>query len=144
MKGRIFGQWETYIAFHIRQKQIRLPAKEWAAKLSIALWDHLHQIWTFRNGVLHEDNQGRIARYKVEALYRNIEVVWDRYKVLQGYMDTTLQGHFQQREITNNLRQDSKACWTTLATLYLEETENKTEFGNPGMETFLMRRSGIG
>jgi hypothetical protein len=33
MKGRIVRQWETYIAFHIRQKQIGLPAKEWAAEL---------------------------------------------------------------------------------------------------------------
>jgi hypothetical protein len=44
MKGRIVRKWETYIAFHIRQKQIGLPAKEWAAKLIIALWDHLHRI----------------------------------------------------------------------------------------------------
>jgi hypothetical protein len=81
MKGRIVRQWETYITFHIRQKHKGLPTKEWAAKLIIALWDHLHQIWTFRNGVLHENNQGQIARYKVEALQRNIEVVWGRYNV---------------------------------------------------------------
>jgi hypothetical protein len=80
-KGRIVRQWETYIAFHIRQKQIGLPAKEWAVKLIIALWDHLHRIWTFRNGVLHENNQGCIARYKVEAIQRKIEVVWDRGNV---------------------------------------------------------------
>jgi hypothetical protein len=81
MKGRIVRQWETYIALHIRQKQIGLQEKEWAAKLIIALWDHLHRIWTFRNGVLHENNQGHIARYKVEALQRKIEVVWGRYNV---------------------------------------------------------------
>jgi hypothetical protein len=144
MKGRIVRQWETYIAFSIRQKQIGIPEKEWAAKLFNALWDHLHQIWTFMNGVLHQDNQGRMARYKVEALQRKIEVVWDRYNVLQGRMDTTLQGHFQQREIINNLRHDSKARWTTLAALYLDKTENKTAFDNPGMETFLVRCSGIG
>jgi hypothetical protein len=81
MKGPIVRQWETYIAFHIRQKQIGLLEKEWAAKLIIALWDHLHRIWTFRNGVLNKNNQGHIARYKVEALQRNIEVVWGRYNV---------------------------------------------------------------
>jgi hypothetical protein len=52
MKGRIAGQWEMYIASHIRQNQIGLPTKEWAVKLII---------------VLHEDNQRRIARYKVEV-----------------------------------------------------------------------------
>jgi hypothetical protein len=46
-------------------------------------------------------------------------------------MDTTLQGHFQQREIINNLRHDSKACWTTPATLYLDKTENTTALGAP-------------
>jgi hypothetical protein len=55
MKGWI-GQWETHITSHIRQNQIGLLAKEWVAKLIITLWDHLHRIWTFRNGVLHEDN----------------------------------------------------------------------------------------
>jgi hypothetical protein len=59
-------------------------------------------------------------------------------------MDATLQGHFQQQDIINNLRQDSKACWTALATLYLDETENTTALINPGLETFLMWRSGIG
>jgi hypothetical protein len=145
MKGRIVIQWETYITFHISQKQIGLPAKEWAAKLITALWDHLYRIWTFSNGVLHENNQGQIARYKVEAFQRKIEVVWDRYNVQQGHMDKTLQGHFQQREIIiNYLRHDSKACWTTLATMYLDETENTTSLGNTGLETFLVRRSGIG
>jgi hypothetical protein len=91
IKGRIVRQWGTYIAFHIRHKHIRLPAKEWAVKLIIALWDHLHRIWTFRNGVLYENNQGHIVRYKVEALHRKIEAVWDRYNVQQGRMDTTLQ-----------------------------------------------------
>jgi hypothetical protein len=139
MKGRIFRQWETYIAFHIRQKHIGLPEKERAAKIIIALRDHLHWIWTFRNGVLHENNQGHIVRYKVEELQRNLEVVWDRYNAQQERMDTPLQGHFQQREIINNLRHDSKACWTTLATLYLDEIENTTALGNPGLETFLVR-----
>jgi hypothetical protein len=144
MTGRIFRQWETYIAFHIRQKQIGLPAKEWAAKLIIALWDHLHQTWTFRIGVLPENNQGRIARYKVEALQREIEVVWDRYNVQQGCMDATLQRHFQQQEIINNLRHDSKACWNDLATLYLDERENTTSLVKPGLEIFLVQRYGIG
>jgi hypothetical protein len=61
-----------------------------------------------------------------------------------GRVDTTLQGQLQQREIINNLRHASKACWTTLATLYLDEIENTTALGNPGLETFLVRRSGIG
>jgi hypothetical protein len=88
----IFRQWETNMAFHIRQKQIGLPEKEWAVKLIIALWDHLHRIWTFRNGVLHENNQGHIAHCKVEALQLKIEAVWGRYNVQQGRMDATLQG----------------------------------------------------
>jgi hypothetical protein len=138
MKEQIVRKWETYITYHTRQSQIGLPAKEWAEKLGISLWDHLHRIWTFRNGVLHEYNQGRIAHYKVEALQWNIDVVWSRYNVLQGRMCLALQGHFQQQEIINNLRHDSKACQTTLATLYLDETENRTLFDNLRMATFLV------
>jgi hypothetical protein len=142
--GQIVRQWETYIASHIRHNQSGLPQTKWAAKLIISLWDYLHWIWTFKIGVLHQDNQGLIARYKAEELYWKVEVVWDRYNVLQGHMDTTIQGQFQHQEIINNLHNDSKACWTTLATLYLDETETRTAFGNPGMDTFLVRRSGIG
>jgi hypothetical protein len=79
-----------------------------------------------------------------KALQRKIEVVWGRYNVQQGRMDATLQGHFQQREIINNLRHDSKAYWTALATLYLDKTEITTALVNPGLETFLVRRFGIG
>jgi hypothetical protein len=91
-KGRLFRKWEIYIVFRVRQKQIGLPVKEWSAKLIISLWDHLHQIWTFRYGVLHENNQGHISRYKVEALQRKIEVLWVRYNVQKWLMDATLQG----------------------------------------------------
>jgi hypothetical protein len=52
-------------------------------------------------------------------------------------MDKTLQVHFQQRKIINNVRQDIKACWTTLATLYLDNTENTTALCNPGLEAFV-------
>jgi hypothetical protein len=143
MKGRIVRQWETYISFHIRQNKICLPAKEWAVKLIIVLWDPLHRIWTFMNGVLREHNKGNITRCKVEALQRKIEVVWVRYNVQQGRMDATLHGHFQQREIINNLSHDSNACWTALATLYLDETENTTAIVNKGLGTSLVRLSGI-
>jgi hypothetical protein len=139
------SDFEMGIADWLVWVQINYPGGiPWAAKLIIALWDYLHRIWTFRNGVLHENNQGHISRYKVEALQRKIEVVWGRYNVQQGRMDATLKGNFQQREIINNLIHDSKACWTALATLYLDETENTTALVNPGLETFLVRRSGIG
>jgi hypothetical protein len=136
VKGRIVRQWDRYISSRVRHNQIGLPTKELAEKLIIALWDPLHQIY-IQKWVLDEDNQGRISRYKVEALQRKVEGVWDRYNKLQGRMDTAHQGHFQQWEIINNLRYDSKACWTTLPTLYLDKIENRTAFDNPGMERSL-------
>jgi hypothetical protein len=33
--------------------------------------------------------------------------------------------HFENRETIKNLRQDSKACWVTLAVLFLDETEHR-------------------
>jgi hypothetical protein len=59
-------------------------------------------------------------------------------------MDTTLQGYFQQQEIINNLRHDSKACWATMATLYLDDTEDRTAFGNPGVDKSVCENQELG
>jgi hypothetical protein len=40
-KGRITRQWQNYINHHLKNKGITLPKDEWAAKLIIALWEHL-------------------------------------------------------------------------------------------------------
>jgi hypothetical protein len=69
-KGRITRHWQNYINHHLQNKGIKLPKDEWAAKLIIALWEHLQRVWNFCNGVYHADNNGQIARYKLESQSR--------------------------------------------------------------------------
>jgi hypothetical protein len=57
-KGRITRHWQNYINNHLQNKGIKLPKDEWAAKLIIALWEHLRRVWNFRNGVYQADNNG--------------------------------------------------------------------------------------
>jgi hypothetical protein len=57
-KGRITRNWHNYINQHLQHKNINLSKEEWAARLIIALWEHLRRVWNFRNGVYHAENRG--------------------------------------------------------------------------------------
>jgi hypothetical protein len=67
IKGRITRHWQNYINHHLQNKNIKLPKDEWGGKLIIALWENLRRVWNFLNGVYHAENNGQIARYKLEA-----------------------------------------------------------------------------
>jgi hypothetical protein len=118
--------------------------RESSSKLIIALWDHLLHIWTFRNGVVHANSNGRTALYKVEELRRKMDAVWMRHQELQGQMKYFQRRHFRNRETIKNMRHDSKACWVTLSALFLDESEYRTPSNTLPLESFLEMRFGIG
>jgi hypothetical protein len=146
MEGRIVRQWEKYIEHHVRHNSIGIARKEWAVKFIIALWDHLHRIWTLRNGVYHADAQGTMTLYKTEAqaLERKTDQIWATHEELQSRLQGFQETHFQQRETKDRLMYNSKSSWATPALLYVVETETRTALGSAPLETFLVRRSGIG
>jgi hypothetical protein len=39
----------------------------------------LKLLWQFRNDFYHQDNEGTIARYTLEALERDMEKLWARH-----------------------------------------------------------------
>jgi hypothetical protein len=43
-------------------------------------------LWQFRNDIYHQDNEGTIARYKIEALERDMEKLRARHiELLRNY-----------------------------------------------------------
>jgi hypothetical protein len=69
----------------------------------------------FRNTVLHEDNQGRVARYKEEALERRMNNIWAKKDELRDRLHEFQSTHFYGKTKITNLRYESKGCWANLA-----------------------------
>jgi hypothetical protein len=138
-EGRITRHWQNYINHRLQDKGIKLPKDEWAAKLIIALWEHLRRVWNFCNGVYHADNSGRVARYKLEAQSRAMNDTWERHQELQGRLKTFQHQHFDDHEQIENLHCESKQCWIGLAKLFLDESESVTPVENIPLAAFLTR-----
>jgi hypothetical protein len=123
VKGRNFQQWDRYIKNHMRHNGMKLNKRKWPVKLIIALWVHLLWIWTFRNIVIHANDNEQTSHYKVEELSRKMDAVWTRHQERQGQMEDFQLRHFEDREPTENLRDGNKACWTIMIVLFLDETD---------------------
>jgi hypothetical protein len=143
-KDMITRHCQIYIKHHLQSMNIKLPKDEWAAKLIIALWEQLRRVWNFRNGVYHAQNNGRIARYKLEAQARAMNNTWERHQELQGRLKTFQQQHFDDHDKIENLHYDSKQFWIGLAKLFLDESESVIPVENIPLTAFLTRRAGIG
>jgi hypothetical protein len=121
LKGRICTEWCTYIKHHLTSSNTKKDYQEWATQLILALWEHMYRVWTFRNTVHHEDNQGWVARYKEEAFSRCMDIIWPKKDGLRDRLHEFQLTHFNDRAKITNLRYESKRCSANLAELYLEE-----------------------
>jgi hypothetical protein len=87
-------------------------------------------LWKFRNDIYHQDNEGTIARYKLEALKRDMDKLWARHIELLPKLWDFQKQHFDRRQRIVNLRYERKKCWATLAKLYLDDAENNRDGSN--------------
>jgi hypothetical protein len=121
LKGRICTEWCTYIKQHLATSNIKNDYQEWSTKLILVLWEHIYRVWTFRNTVHHNDNQGRVVCYKEEALARRMGIIWSKKDDLRDRLHEFQLTRFNERTKITNMRYESKRCWANLAELYLEE-----------------------
>jgi hypothetical protein len=98
LKGRICTEWCTYIKHHLASYNIKKDYQEWSTKLILALWEHINRVWTFRNTVHHEDNQGRMSCYKEEALVRRMDISWSQKDELSDRLHEFQSTHFNERD----------------------------------------------
>jgi hypothetical protein len=68
LKIRISRDWVTYVRHNEAHSNDHGKSKDWSARLIGGLWEHLKRVWQFWNNIYHQDNEGTIARYKLEAL----------------------------------------------------------------------------
>jgi hypothetical protein len=78
-------------------------------------------MWQFRNDIYHQYNEGTIARYKLEALEREMEKLLTRHTELLPKLWVFQKQHFNMRQHIVDLRYESNKCWATLAKLYLDD-----------------------
>jgi hypothetical protein len=79
LKGRISRDWLTYVHHSETHSNGHGKNKDWSAKFIGGIWDYLKCLWKFRNDIYHQDNEGTIARYKLEALERKMQKLWARH-----------------------------------------------------------------
>jgi hypothetical protein len=101
-------------------------------------------LWKFRNDVYHQDNEGMIARYKLEALERDMEKLWARHIQLLPKLWDFQKQHFDRRQRIVDLRYESKKCWATLAKLYLCDVENNRLSNHGEIDQTNGWRAGVG
>jgi hypothetical protein len=84
----------------------------------------LKRLWKFRNDIYHQDNEGTIERYKLEALERDMDKLLAIHTELLPKLWDFQKQHFDRRQHVADLRYESNKCWATLAKLYLDDGEN--------------------
>jgi hypothetical protein len=73
LKGRISRYWITYVCHNEEHSNGHGERKDWSAKFIGCLRERLKRLWQFRNDIYHQDNEGTFAKYKLEALERDME-----------------------------------------------------------------------
>jgi hypothetical protein len=121
LKGRISRDWLTYVRHSEAHPNGHGKSKDWPAKFIGGLWEHLKYLWQFWNDIYHQDNEGTIARYKLESLEREMERLWTHHSELLPILWVFQKQHFDRRQRIADLRYESNKCWATLAKLNLDE-----------------------
>jgi hypothetical protein len=78
----------------------------------------------YRNNRYHENTHQQVARYKMEALDRRYDEIWDKDNRLIERLHTFQSKHFENRQQTGNLNYESKRCWVNLAEKYIKEASS--------------------
>jgi archaellum component FlaC len=110
----------------------------------LTLWDHMLQLWQYRNDALHEEDRKRVAQFKVEALDRDIERLATRHSDLQSKLHDFQERHMERREHIQTLQHNIRKCGSLLAKLYLDEAENRIESDTHLLDQYLQGRVGSG
>jgi hypothetical protein len=104
---------------------------------------YVHHI-EFRNDIYHQDNEGTIARYKLESLERDMDNLWTRHTELLPKLWDFQKQHFDRRQRIADLRYESKKYWATLTRLYLDDAENNRSGSHSEIEQSNRWRTGVG
>jgi hypothetical protein len=98
LKGRISRDCINYVRHNKAHSNGHGTSKDWSEKFIGGLWEHLKRLWQFRNDNYNQDNEGTIARYKLEGLEREMEKLWTRHTELLPKLWDFQNQHFNRRQ----------------------------------------------
>jgi hypothetical protein len=58
----------------------------------------MDRLWTYRNNTYHENTNQQVARYKMEALDRGYDEIWEKHSGLIERLHTFQLKHFENRQ----------------------------------------------
>jgi hypothetical protein len=108
------------------------------------LWEHTDRLWTCRKNRYHENTNQQVARYKMEALDRRYDEMWEKHTGLTGLLHDFQAKHFENRQQIGNLNYESKRCWVNLAEQYINEASSPIRAEIYTLSEFLGAINGVG
>jgi hypothetical protein len=144
IKGRLSRDWITCMDHHFQSIGSILTGQECITKLIMTLWEHVDSLWTYRNNRYHENSNQQVARYKMEALDRRYDEMWEKHTGLTERLQDFQANHFENRQQIGNLNYESKRCLVNLAEQYINEASSLIRAEIYTLSEFLGARNGVG
>jgi hypothetical protein len=87
------------------------------------------------NNRYNENTNQQVERYKMEALDRRYDEMWEKHTGLTELLHDFQAKHFENRQHIGNLNYKRKRCWVNLAEQYINEASSPILLGvKPGTE----------
>jgi hypothetical protein len=82
LKGRLSRDWITCMDHHFESTGSKLTGQECITKLIMSRWEHMARLWTYQKNRYNENTNQQVARYKMEALDRGYDEIWEKHSGL--------------------------------------------------------------
>jgi hypothetical protein len=79
LKGRLSRDWITCMDHHFHASGSKLTGQECITKLTMSLWEHMDRLWMYRSNIYHDNTNQQVERYKMEALDRIYDEMWEKH-----------------------------------------------------------------
>jgi hypothetical protein len=132
LKGRMSRDWIRCIDHNFQENESKLTGQECITELVMGLWDHMDDIWNYCNDRYHENTNQQAERYKIEALDRRYDEIWEKHAGLVERLHSFQTKHFEDRQSNGNSNYESKRFWANLADQFIVEAASpiQTEMPN--------------
>jgi hypothetical protein len=110
----------------------------------MSLWEHMDLLWTYRNNRYHENTHQQLEIYKMEALDRRYDEIWEKHKGLIDRLHDFQTKYFENRQQIGNLNYESKRYWANLAEQYINEASSPIRSEIYTLSKFFGARNGVG
>jgi hypothetical protein len=109
---------------HFHSSGSKITGQECITKLIMLLWEHMDRLWRYHNNRYHENKNQQVARYKMEALNRRYDEMWEKHTGLTELQHDFQAKYFENRQQIGNLNYESKRYWVNLEEQYFNESSS--------------------